>query len=36
MLAASTLIAVFLFISGIIWFRYRERTFVDALGSGGR
>ena len=36
MLAVSTLIAVFLFISGIIWFRYRERTFVDAIGSGGR
>jgi lipopolysaccharide transport system permease protein len=36
MLTASTLIAVFLFISGIIWFRCRERTFVDAVGSGGR
>lgn len=36
MLAASTLVAVSLFISGIIWFRRRERTFVDAIGSGGR
>jgi lipopolysaccharide transport system permease protein len=36
MIAVSTLIAIFLFLSGIVWFRYRERTFVDALGSGGR
>lgn len=35
-LLASTLVAVSLFISGIIWFRGRERTMVDALGSGGR
>ena len=36
MLGVSTLVALFLFISGIIWFRRRERTFVDAVGSGGR
>jgi lipopolysaccharide transport system permease protein len=36
MLAASTLIALFLFISGIIWFQRREENFIDALGSGGR
>jgi len=35
MLAASTLVAVSLFVSGIVWFRRRERTFVDAVGSGG-
>ncbi len=32
MLAASTLVAVGLFISGIAWFRRRERNFVDAIG----
>ncbi len=32
MLAASTLVAVGLFISGIAWFRRRERSFVDAIG----
>jgi lipopolysaccharide transport system permease protein len=36
MLAVSILVATALFISGIIWFRQRERTFVDAIGSGGR
>lgn len=36
MLAVSTLVAVSLFISGIVWFRRGERTFVDAIGSGGR
>ena len=36
MLAVSVLVAIALFISGIIWFRQRERTFVDAIGSGGR
>ena len=36
MLGASTLVAIALFVSGIVWFRWRERTFVDALGSGGR
>ena len=35
MLAASSVVSILLFISGIIWFRRRERTFVDALGSGG-
>ena len=36
MIAVSILVAVSLFVSGIIWFRRRERTFVDAVGSGGR
>jgi lipopolysaccharide transport system permease protein len=36
MILISTLVAGFLFFSGIIWFRRRERTFVDAVGSGGR
>jgi len=36
MLAASALVAVSLFVSGIIWFHRREQTFVDAVGSGGR
>jgi len=36
MLVVSSLVAVGLFISGIAWFRRRERTFVDAIGSGGR
>ncbi len=36
MLLVSVLVAVLLFVSGIVWFRARERTFVDAVGSGGR
>jgi lipopolysaccharide transport system permease protein len=36
MLWASCGVAVFLFVTGILWFRRRERTFVDTLGSGGR
>jgi len=36
MLAVSVLVAICLFVSGIIWFRQRERIFVDAIGSGGR
>ena len=36
MLGVSTLVAIVLFVSGIVWFRARERTMVDALGSGGR
>ena len=36
MMAVSSLIAALLFVSGIMWFRWRERTFVDVLGSGGR
>jgi homopolymeric O-antigen transport system permease protein len=36
MTALSALVAVILFASGSIWFRNRERTFVDAMGSGGR
>jgi lipopolysaccharide transport system permease protein len=35
-LAVSSAIAVLLFAGGAVWFRRRERTFVDALGSGGR
>jgi lipopolysaccharide transport system permease protein len=35
-LLTSAAISVFLFLSGIMWFRRRERTFVDAVGSGGR
>ena len=36
MMLASTLVAVSWFLSGIIWFRTREQTFVDTIGSGGR
>lgn len=36
MLAISVGIALFLFLSGILWFRSREKTFADAVGSGGR
>jgi lipopolysaccharide transport system permease protein len=36
MVAASATVAALLFVSGIIWFRRRERSFVDAIGSGGR
>jgi lipopolysaccharide transport system permease protein len=32
----STLVAVTLLVTGTIWFRRRERTFVDSIGSGGR
>jgi lipopolysaccharide transport system permease protein len=35
-IAGSAVVAVALFASGLIWFRRRERTFVDAIGSGGR
>ncbi len=31
----SALVAVVLFFSGMVWFRRRERSFVDSLGSGG-
>jgi lipopolysaccharide transport system permease protein len=33
MLAVSILIALFLFVSGIIWFQRREESFVDSLGG---
>jgi lipopolysaccharide transport system permease protein len=36
MLLASAGISLALFVSGIFWFRSRERTFADAIGSGGR
>jgi lipopolysaccharide transport system permease protein len=32
MLAVSALIALTVFVSGIVWFRSRERTFVETLG----
>jgi len=32
-LAVSCVVAVGVFFSGIVWFRWRERTFVDSLGS---
>jgi lipopolysaccharide transport system permease protein len=35
MLIVSAVIAVALFVSGIIWFHRREQTFVDTLGTGG-
>ncbi len=31
----SALAAVALFLTGIVWFRRRERTFVDTIGTGG-
>lgn len=36
MLFVSAIVSVVLLISGIFWFRRRERTFADAIGSGGR
>jgi len=36
MIAISGFIAFSLLFTGIIWFRRRERTFVDIIGSGGR
>jgi lipopolysaccharide transport system permease protein len=36
MLLASIGVSTALFLTGIVWFRRRERTFVDAIGSGGR
>jgi len=36
MMATSGVVALLMFVSGIAWFRHRERTFVDAIGSGGR
>lgn len=33
MLLISVLVAVIVFLTGIVWFRYRERTFVDTLGG---
>lgn len=35
MMAVSSLVAVGLFVSGMAWFRRRERTFVDTIGGGG-
>ena len=36
MLFVSAGVSVALMITGIVWFRSRERTFTDAVGSGGR
>jgi lipopolysaccharide transport system permease protein len=36
MLLVSILVSAVMFIGGIAWFRWRERTFVDVIGSGGR
>lgn len=36
MLGVSALISLTLFLSGIYWFRRREGTFADTVGSGGR
>lgn len=36
LLFVSATISLVVFLSGIVWFRQRERTFVDAVGSGGR
>ena len=36
MLLVSAIISIVLFVSGMIWFRKKEMTFVDALGSGGQ
>ena len=35
-LAVSMIVSAVMFFTGIVWFRNRERTFVDAIGSGGR
>ena len=35
-LATSIGVALALFVSGALFFRYRERVFADILGSGGR
>jgi lipopolysaccharide transport system permease protein len=36
LLLASSCITILLFVTGVFWFRSRERTFADAIGSGGR
>ena len=36
LLMASATMATALFLGGIVFFRWRERTFVDVVGSGGR
>ncbi|MDE2765973.1 MAG: ABC transporter permease [Chloroflexota bacterium] len=35
-LAVSVAVAAAIFLSGVLFFDWRERTFVDAVGSGGR
>jgi lipopolysaccharide transport system permease protein len=36
MSVVSAVVAVAVFVTGAVWFRRRERTFVDVMGSGGR
>lgn len=36
LLFVSSAVAILLLLSGVFWFRRRERTFTDAVGSGGR
>jgi lipopolysaccharide transport system permease protein len=36
MLAVSGAASVVIFLTGMIWFRRRERAFADVIGSGGR
>jgi lipopolysaccharide transport system permease protein len=36
MLFVSATVSITLLITGVFWFRSRERTFTDAVGSGGR
>jgi hypothetical protein len=36
MVAVSAVMAFGVLLGGLAWFRKRERTFVDAIGSGGR
>ncbi|MEM3088473.1 MAG: ABC transporter permease, partial [Candidatus Bathyarchaeia archaeon] len=33
MILVSSLIAILLFISGMIWFNYKEQTIADEMGS---
>ena len=36
MLFVSAAVSLILMVTGIVWFRRRERTFTDAIGSGAR
>jgi lipopolysaccharide transport system permease protein len=36
MLGCSVAVAILLFFGGMLFFRWRERNFVDVVGSGGR
>ena len=35
-LAVSVATSLLIFLTGLVWFNYRERSFVDSLGSAGR